>query len=357
MEVATQTGTVILQIRVSDEVPGCAAAIANGITSSLQESVRRVTPQAAADSTSLTLTRIQQAAVPEDPSSPQPLIDLGLGLVVGISAGIGLLALRQMLDTRLRSVEAIRQAAQAPVLGGIGEDPGASACPLVMQADPCSPRAESFRTLRTNLQFLNPDAHSRSFVITSSVQGEGKSTTAVNLAISLRQSGERVLLVDADMRRPKVAEDLGLEGAVGLSDVLAGGVRLEDVIQRWGPDDLAVLPAGTEPPNPNELLGSERMNRLLHQMHEDFDVLLFDTPPLLPVSDAAMLAALTCGAILVVASGRVSQSEVAESVECLATVKAQLLGVVPTRLPTRGPDVHLNGRYQQTYSYTAGPVR
>jgi capsular exopolysaccharide synthesis family protein len=214
-----------------------------------------------------------------------------------------------------------------------------------VQADPRSPRAESFRTLRTNLQFLNTEGTSRSFVVTSSVPSEGKSTTAANLAIALADAGGRVLVVDADLRRPKLAEYMGLEGAVGLTDVLIGRAELLDVIQPWGKGSLYVLPAGKIPPNPSELLGSPTMVNLIALFEKEFDYVLFDAPPLLPVTDAAILGKSVGGALVVVSAGHTHKNQLKGAVAALQNVDARIAGFIVTMLPTKGPDAYGYGRY------------
>lgn len=153
-----------------------------------------------------------------------------MGLLIGVASGTSLALLRNALDTRIRNERDVELVTDAPVLGGIVLDPKAKECPLIVHADPSSPRAESFRTLRTNLQFLDLDSDRHSFVITSPEPGDGKSTTAANLALTLTFSGARVLLVGADLRKPRVADYLRIEGAVGLSDVLVGRLTLLDAM-------------------------------------------------------------------------------------------------------------------------------
>ncbi|MFW8745217.1 CpsD/CapB family tyrosine-protein kinase, partial [Mesorhizobium japonicum] len=215
--------------------------------------------------------------------------------------------------------------------------------PLIVHDDPNSARAEAFRSLRTNLQFLDVEGGPRSFVIASAIPEEGKTTTAANLAIAIAQSGARVAVVDADLRRPRLAGYLGLEGAVGLSDVLIGRVPLTDALQPWGNVPLMVLPAGTRPPNPSELLGSRAMELLLQVLEREFDTVLIDVPPLLPVTDGALLAKQTRGALLLVAAGRVRRDELAGAIRALENVDAHLSGLILTMLPVKGPDAY--GRY------------
>jgi succinoglycan biosynthesis transport protein ExoP len=272
-------------------------------------------------------------------------------MLIGLAVGIGLAVLRQVLDTRIRNERDVELVTDAAIIGGIVYDPKAATRPLIVQDDPRSPRAESFRTLRTNLQFLDVGQGGRSFIVTSSVQSEGKSTTTANLAIALADSGVRVLLVDADLRRPKVANYMGLEGSVGLTDVLIGHVALDDVVQEWGRGRLSVLPAGTVPPNPSELLGSAAMGRLITELRSKFDVVLFDTPPLLPVTDAAILSRFVGGVILVVAAGRANRHHVGGAIAALTNVGSSVSGIVLTMLPTKGPDAYGYGRYGYGYEY------
>jgi succinoglycan biosynthesis transport protein ExoP len=264
---------------------------------------------------------------------------------VGLVLGIGIAILLEVLDTRIRGARDVQNVSDAPIIGGIAYDANAVDRPLIVQDEPHSVRAEAFRTLRTNLQFLDVEDAGRSFVITSSVPSEGKTTTSANLAIALADSGARVIIIDADMRRPKLASYMGLEGAVGLSDVLISRVLLEDAIQPWGRGNLAVLPAGAVPPNPSELLGSRAMASLIHTLESEFDVVLFDLPPLLPVTDAAIVSKLTRGALVVVAAGRTHKGEFAGAIASLESVGAKVAGVILTMMPTRGADAYGYGRY------------
>ncbi len=344
--------TSIIEISVTDPNPVRAADIANAASQSLTAVVQQIETSDAADSVSpVKLTRVQQATVPSAPVSPKVSLNLALGLLVGLAIGVAVAVLRETLETRIRNERDVEQITDVPVLGGIVFDPKAKERPLIVQVDPRSPRAESFRTLRTNLQFLDADRLERSFVITSSIESEGKSTTAANLAIALADAGARVLLVDADLRRPKVADYMGIEGAVGLTDTLVGRAELKDVIQPWGKAQLFVLPAGHVPPNPSELLGSLRMEAIIEEFNRAFDVVIFDAPPLLPVTDAAILAKKVGGAIVVVAAGRTHKNQLKGAVSALENVGAPISGLVLTMLPTKGPDAYGYGRYGYGYGY------
>ena len=338
--------TSIIDIMVTDTNPVRAADTANAISQSLTVVVQNIETPAAPNAVSpVKLTRAQEATVPSVPVSPNAPLNIALGALLGLALGVGVAVLREVLDTRIRNEHDVEQITDAPILGGIVFDPKALERPLIVHVDPRSPRAESFRTFRTNLQFLDVGRTDRSFVITSSIESEGKSTTAANLAITLADAGARVLLVDADLRRPKIAEYMGIEGAVGLTDVLIGRAELKDVIQPWGRASLFVLPAGRVPPNPSELLGSVRMTHFIAEFNRAFDVVIFDTPPLLPFTDAAILAKNVGGAIVVVAAGRTHKSQVEGAVSALGNVGVPISGMVLTMLPTRGPDAYGYGRY------------
>ena len=177
-------------------------------------------------------------------------------------------------------------------------------------------------------------------VVTSSLPGEGKSTTTINLAIALADAGSRVALVDADLRRPSVSKYLGIEGKVGLTTVLIGRATLDDVVQPWGNGKLHVLPSGQIPPNPSELLGSKAMAQVLTQLAAKYDVVLIDTPPLLPVTDAAILARLTSGALVVVSADKLHRNQLRESLGSLETVGARILGIVLNRVARKPSDAY-----------------
>lgn len=352
VSVSAALGSTVIEISVGDTDPVRAAEIANGIAESLTEVVQSIeAPDGEGAISPVKLTMVKIAEVPSVPVSPRVPLNIALGALVGLALGIGFAVLREVLDTRIRNERDLEQISDAPIIGGIAYDPKADERPLIVQSDPRSPRAESFRTLRTNLSFIDFGDRERCFVITSSVQSEGKSTTAANLAISLADSGVRVLLVDADLRRPKVDAYMGLEGAVGLTDVLIGRAELKHVIQPWGRSKLFVLPAGQIPPNPSELLGSLAMAKLIDVFNREFDYVIFDAPPLLPVTDAAILAKRVGGAILVIAAGKTHKGQVQGAVAALANVDAPISGLVLTMLPTKGPDAYGYGHYGHSYGY------
>lgn len=340
--------STLINITVTDPSPTTAANLANAIGASLASAVEMVETRPGQDVSPVKLTRTREAAAPRSPVSPNVPLNLALGALVGLALGVGAAVLRTVLDNRVRSPKDVENLTDRPIIGVIPFDPKARDRPLILEADPLNPRAEAFRSLRTNLQFLEMDG-GHTFVVTSSVASEGKSTTAINLAVALADAGKRVALIDADLRKPKVAEYLGIEGGAGLTDVLIGRARVADVMMPWGKRSLYVLPAGRIPPNPSELLGSKQMGQLLEALGREFDVVLCDAPPILPVTDAAVLSRTTTGAIVIVAAGKTSRHQLEGALDALGTVGAKVAGVTLTMVPTRGPD-----SYAYAYGYGYG---
>jgi polysaccharide biosynthesis transport protein len=280
---------------------------------------------------------VEPADLPTAPSSSGLPVNLALGLLAGLAAGVALALVRNVFDTSVKSVEMLHAATRAPNLGSIAYDVDTPRRPLTLHDDdPQSARAEAFRQLRTNLRFIDMDNPCKVIVVTSSLPEEGKTTSLCNLAIAIAATGTRVLVVEADLRRPRVADLLGLDGAVGLTDVLSGRLEPGQVIQSWDAGGFAVLASGPLPPNPSELLGSQQMVALLGDLRTRYDVVLVDTPPLLPVTDAAAVAPAADGAILVCRFKRTTREQVGRAVAALAAVSVPLLGTLFTMVPARG---------------------
>lgn len=335
--------TVLLNVDVVDASAARAQAMANSLGQQFAEFVDQLEKPQDGSPSPVKVSVVQPAQLPTVPTSPRPLLNLALGLLVGLAVGAGAAVLRETLDTSVKNPEQAVELVGAPMLGAISFDSDASKSPLIVQVSPGSPRAEAFRQMRTNLQFVDIDHQLRSVVLTSSLPGEGKSTTACNLALSLAQAGVRVVLVEGDLRRPRVADYLGLEGAVGLTSVLLGRVALEDALQPWGDGTMQVLASGPLPPNPSELLGSAGMEELLRRLESEVDIVLIDAPPLLPVTDAAVLGAMTSGVLMIVASNRTRREQVKRAAETVQAVGATMLGAVLNMVPTKGPDAYAYG--------------
>jgi capsular exopolysaccharide synthesis family protein len=353
VEASSPTDSVIISVKVTNPDAEKAASIANSIGTNFADVVVNRLEKPEGEAASLVrVETIEPALVPTSPASPRIPLNVVLGVVLGLAVGLGVAILRSILDTRIHSLHDIEAATAAPVLGGIALDPDAKKRPLIVHADPRNPRAESFRSLRTNLQFIDVDGETRSFVVSSAGPGEGKSTTTANLAIALAETGARVALVDGDLRLPRVADYMGIEGGVGLTDVLIGRAELVDVLQQWGTGKLFVLPSGRTPPNPSELLGSQAMQRTLEALASAFDYVLIDAPPLLLVTDAAVVSRFTSGVLMVAASGTTKKPQLTAAVEKLDAIGSRLFGVIVTMLPARGPDSYSYGSYSYAENAT-----
>lgn len=199
---------------------------------------------------------------------------------------------------------------------------------LITKYNPKSPISEQYRTIRTNIQFSAVDEEIQTLLVTSSGPGEGKSTTTANLAVVFAQQGKKVLLIDADMRKPTVHYTFGLTNILGLTNVLTRQSELNEAIKRTDLDTLDVLTSGPIPPNPAELLSSKALQQLLQKAKEIYDIIIFDTPPVLAVTDAQLLANQCDGTILVINSGKTEIESAKKAKEMLVAAKAKLLGVV-----------------------------
>ena len=344
--------TTIIDITAKGSDGQAAASLATEVARQLITVVEDWEQTGTMEASPVSLTVAQEAEVPGAPTSPQRTMNLAVGLVVGLSIGIGLALLISALDTKVRTERDLRRITTAPILGGIPFDPRARTRPLLVKEDSQGVLAEAYRSLRTNLQFLQAGGTAHSIVITSSVPGEGKSTTSANLAIAIAETQTRVLLVEADLRRPKVAELMGLEGGVGLTDVIIGRISLDDAIQPWGTSGLNVLSAGGIPPNPSELLGSPTMAGIARELEERYDLVLYDAAPLLPVTDAAVLVQHVGTAVVLVGVGTAHTPEVRASLESIEQVGVPAAGVVMSMLPLRGADGYTYRRRGHGYAYS-----
>ncbi|WP_158437807.1 polysaccharide biosynthesis tyrosine autokinase [Naasia lichenicola] len=336
--------TVIIEVTATAGSAQGAADLANAVTASLATVVTSIAPTAVDAAPAVTLNPVASAQAPSAPYSPRwmflILTGIGLGLLAGIVFAIG----RELLDNRVRSedIHEIQGLADVPLLGTAARRRGRRLAHVVVLSEPQSPAAEDYRRLATNLEFAGVDQRLRAVTVTSALPGDGKTTTALNLAAAVAERGSRVLVVDADLRRPAVSDYLNIEGAVGLTNVLLGGVSAEDAIQRIGAFD--VLPAGTTPPNVTQLVTSDAMARLFGELTERYDFVVVDSPPVLAVTDGLSISALTDGALVVARQAVTRRRQLAEAVESLNFVNSRVLGVVlngvaQTKSATYGYDI------------------
>lgn len=329
-QATAKEGTALLDVAVTDPDAARAAEIANAVGKAFEHVLTTELETArSGDVPLVSSTTISPAVVPTTPSSPAAVSTLVAGLVGGLAVGVGIAVVRRLLDTRLRTAQAIEEASGAPYLGSILIDDQATERPLLLHHAARSPEAEAVRRLRAALEFVRFPSGHPTFLVTSAGPAQGKSYSAANLALALAETGARVALVDADLRRPQVAERLGVEGGAGLTDLLIGRVELADVLQPWGRQHLAVLPSGPVPPNPSELLASPAMGALVTELQRTFDYVVIDAPPALLVADAAVLSRVA-SVLLVVPDARVSRAAVESVARSLRAVGADVIGSVGT---------------------------
>lgn len=344
--------SVLIDITATDADPVRARDIAEAVRERFQDVVENeIERPADSDASSVTLLVTEPAEVPETRSSPSVRTNVVVGAFLGLILGIALAVARLLLDTRLHGASDVESSFAPPVVGSVPFVKGTAERPLIVRHAQHGRAAEAFRTIRANLRFIDHGAPHRAIVVSSAQQSEGKSTTVTNLAVVLSETGARVALIDGDLRRPRVADIMGLEGAVGLTDVLIGRYELDDVLQEWGAHGLRVLPAGSIPPNPSELLGSAQMQLLIETLTSRYDYVLIDAPPVLPVADAALLGAITNGVLMVVAAKRSRRADLAAALRAFDIAGVRCLGMVVTMTRSKKTtDAYGSGYYRETPS-------
>lgn len=314
---------------------------------------------------------LERAIVPGSPVRPKPVQNLLLGLMMGLGAGIGLAFAIEALDNTLKTQQDVEQFLGTPVLGLvpiIGAAPGGEAAQvgdnlrerdLGVFLDPKSIAAECCRSIRTNILFMSPDRPLRTMVVTSPSPQEGKTTTAINLGVTMAEAGSRVLIVDTDMRRPRLHRSFGVPNQTGISTVIVGKATLQDAIKRTDVPNLDVLTCGPVPPNPSELLHTDRFGVVLADCAKLYDRIILDSPPTSAVTDPAVLGNLADGVVLVIKAGETTRESAMHARRQLATAKARLFGVVVNAIdfsnPAYGYEYYYRNYYRYGYTYGNGP--
>ncbi|MDR3574718.1 MAG: polysaccharide biosynthesis tyrosine autokinase [Anaerolineaceae bacterium] len=284
------------------------------------------------DQTTSTVNQIEPAVTPTFPIRPKVFQNSLLAAVVGMLLAIGVIFAIETLDDTVKTPDEITQQLGLPVLAAIMHFSYNNGKP-VTEAQPRSPTSESFRTLRTNVQYAAIDHPLRSILITSAGPEEGKTTIATNLAIVMAHSGRRVTIVDADLRRPSIHKRLSTGNQIGLSFLFMQPVMiLNGALQKTSIAGLSVITSGNIPPNPSELLGSQKMDQIIEKVKEESDIVLIDTPPALVVTDASVLAPQVDGVLIVIRPGVTKLAAAKQTVEQLHRVGANILGVVINNL-------------------------
>ena len=334
---------------------------------------------------------LQWAITPTSPTNPRPTIKRAfMGLVLGLLLGVVFAVVAETLDTSIGTIEDVQEYIGTKVLGVIpfidinqvrlslerrGREAGDDRtvqrkAQLVSYFDPQSTLAETYRTLRTNIEFVTVEKEARSLMVTSSSYQEGKSTTIANLAMSMAQLGKRTLLVDADMRKPSLARLFGLDKEPGLTeiiignnpwpetirtltDIVTGGMGLEDILQTQGISNLHIVTSGTIPPNPAELLNSQRTTEFIEDVRQEYDMVLFDSPPVLQVTDAAILGKVMEGTLMVYKAGDIPRTSLKRATELLRAMEIELVGIVLNGISRDVSTDYQDLGYNAYYAYGA----
>ncbi len=334
---------------------------------------------------------IEPAKVPGKPVRPNKRLNLLIGILMGSVMGIGMAFFREYLDTTIKTVDELKNNFKLTVLGlipTIGESKPKTTLEIAKERlrknrkesvavekneikDELSyqvhrlasaeelkaPVAEAYRTLRTNLQFTQLDRPLQTLLVTSSIRGEGKTTTSVNLSIIMAQTGKKVLLVDTDLRRPRIHKAFSTGREIGLTNLLMGEMILEDVLIPADVPNLHILPSGPLPPNPAELVATDRMKSLIKYMTSKYDLVIFDSPPLVAVTDAALLATEVDGLLLVVEAGALPRELLKQGLDRLSNVKATILGAVLNNVNLQKGSYYYYYYHYYHYDYASADKR
>lgn len=309
---------------------------------------------------------VEPPQVPIAPIRPRVLINTLLAAIVGAMLALGVIFLIEYLDDRIKTPQDLYSIVDLAVLGSIAriatQEKGwrkrkqrlTADETLVSSIQPRHPITEAYRSIRTNLQYSSVDSSLTSLLVTSATPGEGKTTTAANLAIVLAQSGRSVLLVDADMRKPRQHTLFNLPQSPGLTDaIVASHTPPTHYVRATNVPNLSLLTSGKVPPNPAELLGSQRMQQLIEQLHEQAELIIFDAPPVLAVTDAQVLASQVSGVVMIIDSEQTTRATVARAVEALARINANLLGAVLNRMVRSARGYYQYDQYSAYYAEEA----
>jgi capsular exopolysaccharide synthesis family protein len=345
LSAVVEANTLILDISATAHTALAAQGLADAAARALGDEIADL--QSGSES-KITSRILDVAELPETPVSPNAPLDITLGVLLGIITGLTSAALLEALDRTVKTTAHTDLLFGAPMLAAIPRRRGGM---LVVRRDSESVEAEPYRTLRTAVRFVAPDRPIRTLLVTSASPGDGKTTTAANLAVAIALSGERVVVVDADLRRARLASAFGLDNSVGLTSLVLGTATIAEAAQAWD-RDLKVVASGPLPPNPSEIVGSQLFNQILQSLAGLADIVVIDAPPVLPVTDAAAIAAQVDGVLLVARHGKTLRSAASEARRKLTGVGANVIGYVLNAVP--GRESHF---YYADYEYQRSPSR
>ena len=339
--------TSILTVSAVGTDPEATAALANSVAGNTAIVIETLAPANESGSNTVKATIVDEAEPPQNPIAPNTKRNVLAALFAGLLLGLLAAYLREVLDTRVRRPEDVEHAISVPVIGTLRADRRPTPGGPIESVLSGGAQAEEIRRIRTNLQMIGRVGVPKSFVFSSALAGEGKSYTSIRVAASLAAAGDRVLLIDADLRRPTVAGQLALEDAAGLTEVLVGRATVEEVAQPVV-SGLVVLGSGAVPPNPSELLTSREFEELLEWASTQFDTVIIDAPPLLPVADAVVISRLTTGLLLVMDASKVRRAQLRKAVDSVRLGGGKIVGSVLNRAKVAAAE---------SYAYEQQPSR
>lgn len=330
LRVSFAPNTVLLNISAVDPNARDAERLANAAATSMSTFVARLEAPSGGGSPLAKVTLITPASASSTPVSPKTSRNIALGAVIGLFAGVFGVLTRARFSNRIRVESDILLVSDSPVLASIPTDDFLAKRGLIDFKQGAVAAAEAFRKLRTNLAFANVDKPPRIVIVTSAVAVEGKTTTAMNLAAALVEAGSRVVLVDADLRRPQIDSRTGLVGDVGFTNFLRGDGELNDLVQPTQLEGLWILASGPKPPNPAELVGAQRAGQALAELAASFDFVIVDCPPVLPVTDAVVLSQWADGVLIVARAGSTRVGDLSDALTQVLTTQTPVIGHVLT---------------------------
>lgn len=353
VSVSTPRDTVIMDVSVVTSDPQRSAAIANEVAVQAKRIIEEYAPRMQAGNSSVTVRPIQQAQPANFQFSPDKRYNTALGLAAGFMLGVVAAIAAATLDNRVRNERSLAEAGDVTFLGSLRQRSSSAGEEATVLQNPTGGAAEEYRQLRSSLRYATLSKQPLAVVVSSSTPGEGKSTVALNLASVIAEAGQRVLLIDADLRRPRVAAYANVDGSVGVTDVLVGQADLVETIQPLGDSGVDVLPAGGTPPNPGELLASPQMAEVIEYGRAHYDTVVVDTAPVLAVADALGLTQYCDGLVLVARSDRTRKLDLQRSLEAIEAAGADVFGAVLNgSRPAKGRDSHYYS-YQPQATVTA----
>jgi len=339
VEVSSVRDTELITIDVTHPDPQQAEEIANAVARAFMEQIIEIMQIE-------NVSVVDEAVAPTRPVSPRVNLNVAVAFVVGLMAAFGLAFLVEYLDQTIKDPGETQKLLEIPVIGLVPIVEKGEA--LFTRSNPRSPASEAFRTLRTNIQYSSIDHPVRRILVTGANPECGKSTIAANLSITLAQTGNSVLLIDGDLRKPMQHKIFDMDSEPGLSNLIfKEGIDISLALRRSGQDNLMILPSGPTPPYPAELLSSKRMRKLVEHLSEEFNYIVIDSPPIIAVTDPALLSKLVDGTLMVLDYGIVKKDDALGAIEQLRKVQANVIGAVINAMP-------YSRSYYNGYSYYYG---